>query len=90
MGREVGKVIEVRGVFVRAELYELLPPFIVKNGKTIISPRINSFVKTREGLDTIICQISGEYYDEQKKGSFTGYYIDLSVKGYIDNNHFIV
>lgn len=89
MDREIGKVIEVRGVFVRAELYELLPPYIVKNGKTTISPRINSFVKTKVGLDTIICRIIGEYYDEQKKGSFTGYYIELSVKGYIDDNHFI-
>ena len=89
MGREIGKVIEVRGVFVRAELYELFPPYIVKSGKSIISPRINSFVKTKVGLDTIICQITGEYYDEQKKGDFTGYFIDLSVKGYIENNHFV-
>lgn len=89
MGREIGKVVEARGVFVRAELYELLPPYIVENGTTVISPRINSYVKTRVGLDTIICQITGEYYDQQSKGSFTGYYIDLAVKGYIEGDHFI-
>lgn len=89
MGREIGKIIEVRGVSVKAELYELLPPYIVKSAKTYLSPRINSFVKTRVGLDTIICQITGEYFDEQKKGNFTGYYIELAVKGYIDNKHFI-
>lgn len=89
MGREIGKVIEARGVLVRAELYELLPPYTVENGVAKASPRINSFVKTKVGLDTIICQITGEYYDEQKKGQFTGFFIDLAVKGYIENNHFI-
>lgn len=89
MGREIGKVVEVRGVLVRAELYELLPPYIVENGKTSISPRINSYVKTKVGLDNIICQISGEYYDENRKGKFSGYFIDLTVKGYFDNDHFI-
>lgn len=89
MGREIGKVVEVRGVFVRAELYELLPPYLVESGKTSISPRINSFVKTKVGLDTIICQIVGEYYDEIRKGKFSGYFVDLTVKGYFDNKHFI-
>ncbi|MCR5701089.1 MAG: ATP-binding protein [Lachnospiraceae bacterium] len=89
MGREIGKVVEAKGVYVRAELYELFPPYIVEYGKTIISPRINSYVKTRVGLDIIICQITGEYYEEQRKGTFTGYFFDLVVKGYIENNHFI-
>lgn len=89
MGREIGKVVEARGVFVRAELYKLLPPFIVESGQTSISPRINSFVKTKVGLDTIICQIVGEYYDENRKGKFSSYFIDLTVKGYFDNNHFV-
>lgn len=89
MGREIGKVVEARGVFVRAELYKLLPPYIVEGGKTSISPRINSFVKTKVGLDTIICQIVGEYYDENRKGQFSGFFVDLTVKGYFDNNHFV-
>ncbi len=89
MCREIGKVVEVRGVFVRAELYELLPPYLVESGKTSISPRLNSFVKTKVGLDTIICQITGEYYDENLKGKFSGYFVDLTVKGYFDNKHFI-
>lgn len=89
MGKEVGQIVEVRGVTVRAELYELLPPYLVESGKVQVAPRINSYVKTKVGLDVIICQITGEYYDELRKGKFTGYYLDLSVKGYFDGNHFI-
>lgn len=89
MGREIGKIVEVRGIAVRAELYELLPPYILDRGCTIIAPRINTFVKTRVGLDEIICQITGEYFDEQKKGQFTGYYLDLNVKGFFSNNKFV-
>lgn len=89
MGREIGKVVEVRGVLVKAELYELMPPYIFDHGDVIIAPRINTFVKTKVGLETIICQITGEYYEEQKKGQFTGYYLDLTVKGYFENNHFV-
>jgi len=89
MGREVGRIVEVRGISVRAELYELFPPYIVDAGNVQIAPRINSYVKTRVGLDTIICQITGEYYDELRKGQFTGYYLDLTVKGYFDGINFI-
>lgn len=89
MGREVGRIVEVRGVSVRAELYELFPPYIVDYGSVQIAPRINSYVKTKVGLDIIICQITGEYYDELQKGQFTGYYLDLTVKGYFDGDKFI-
>lgn len=89
MGRQIGRIVEVRGTFVKAELYELFPPYLVKKGKTTISPRINSFVKTKVGLDDIICQVVGEYFDEQMRGSFTGYFLELSVKGYIDDDHFV-
>ena len=89
MGREVGRIVEVRGISVRAELYELFPPYIVDAGNVQIAPRINSYVKTRVGLDTIICQITGEYYDELRTGQFTGYYLDLTVKGYFDGINFI-
>lgn len=89
MGREVGRIVEVRGVSVRAELYELFPPYIIEAGNIQVAPRINSYVKTKVGLDVIICQITGEYYDELRKGQFTGYYLDLTVKGYFDGNHFI-
>ena len=54
MGREIGKVVEVRGVLVKAELYELMPPYIFDHGDVIIAPRINTFVKTKVGLETII------------------------------------
>lgn len=89
MGREIGRIVEVRGVSVKAELYELLPPYLIEGGNIIVAPRINTFVKTKVGLDVIICQITGEYYDEQKKGQFTGYCLDLTVKGFFENDKFI-
>lgn len=89
MGREVGRIVEVRGTKVRAELFELLPPYLIENGKAYIAPRINTIVKTKVGLDTIICQITGEYYDEVNKGLFTGYYLDLTVKGYFEGKRFV-
>ena len=89
MGKEVGKIVEVRGINVRAELFDLLPPFLVNNGELSVAPRINTYVKTKVGLNTIICQITGEYYDELRKGQFTGYYLDLTVKGYFEGAKFI-
>lgn len=89
MDRTVGRIVEVRGVKVRAELYRLFPPYIVTKGCTYIAPRINTFVKTKVGLDEIICQITGEYFDEQNKGQFTGYYLELTVKGYFHRNRFV-
>ena len=49
MEREVGKIVEVKGVSVKAELYELLPPFIINGGEVFAAPRINTFVKTKDG-----------------------------------------
>lgn len=89
MGREVGRIVEVRGIKVKAELYSLLPPYILDKGEMITAPRINAFVKTKVGLDTIICQISGEYHDENYKGTFTGDYLELAVKGYFEGKRFI-
>ncbi len=89
MGRDVGRIVEVRGINVRAELYQLLPPYIVESGHMYIAPRINTYIKTKVGLDIIICQITGEYYDEQKKGQFTGYFLELSVKGYFESGKFV-
>ena len=97
MGREIGRIVEVRGTNIKAELFELLPPYLVESGKVLVAPRINTYVKTRVGFDTIVCQISGEYFDEQsawrsetrKNGQFTGYYLDLSVKGYFEGKRFI-
>ena len=80
MGKEVGRITEVKGVRVRAELYELFPPYIVDSGRIMVAPRINTYVKTRVGLDEIICQITGEYYDEVHRGQYTGYYLELTVK----------
>lgn len=89
MGREIGRIVEVKGVSVKAELFELLPPYLLNNGEVVTAPRINTYVKTRVGLDTVICQITGEYNDEKTMGSFSGYFLDLTVKGYIDRGCFI-
>ena len=90
MGRVIGRITEVKGIISKAELQELLPPYIVEKGKVLDAPRINNYVKTKVGLDTIICQITGEYFDEHTlKGDFTGYYINLNVKGYISGKAFI-
>ena len=89
MGKEVGRITEVKGVRVRAELYELFPPYIVDSGRIMVAPRINTYVKTRVGLDEIICHITGEYYDEVHRGQYTGYYLELTVKGYFENGRFI-
>ena len=82
MNDDVGRIIEVNGVDVKAKLFSLLPPFLIINGKPYSAPKINSFVKTKVGLDVIICQIVGEYNVEDLN-SKTDYYMDLRVKGYI-------
>lgn len=89
MGREIGIITEVKGVSVKAELFELLPPYITDRGITRVAPRINTYVKTKVGLDVIICQINGEYYDGNAKGLFTGYYLELEVKGFFSRECFV-
>lgn len=90
MGKIIGRITEVSGIISKAELNELLPPYIVESGKVYDAPRINNLVKTRVGLDVVICQITGEYYAEKAiKGNFTGYFVNLVVKGYLSNNSFI-
>ena len=49
MGREIGRIVEVKGVSVKAELFELLPPYLFNNGEVVTAPRINTYVKTRVG-----------------------------------------
>lgn len=87
MEKEIGKIIEVRGIKVKAKLFKLLPPYLVEGGEAIPAPRINTFVKTKVGLDTIICQICGEYNIEQND-KVCDYYLDLEVKGFIENGKF--
>ena len=89
MGKEIGRIVEVKGISIKAEFYELFPPYIVERGRTYIAPRINAYVKTKVGLNEIVCQITGEFYDELHKGQFTGYYLELSVKGYFEGNIFM-
>lgn len=94
----VGRITRVDGVRASATFYERMQPFLVKNGKTLASPRINSFVKTSVGLDPVICQITGEHEAEFDKKSEvnkpdqptqTGpFIVDLEVRGYISGGVF--
>lgn len=94
----VGRVTRVDGVRVSAAFYERLQPFLVAAGNPIASPRINSFVKTGVGLDTVICQIVGEYEAEfDKKSEITkaeqaaptgAFVVDLEVRGHVSNGEF--
>lgn len=88
MGTTVGRIIEVNGLKIKAKLFELLPPYLTTNGKRESSPKINAYVKTKIGVDTIICQVDGEYSVE-KEDKVDSHYLDLSVKGYLDNGTFI-
>lgn len=88
MGYEVGRIIEVRGLSVKAKLNELLPPYLTKNGKRENSPKINGFVKTKVGLDAIVCQVTGEY-SEEINGKVSSHFLELQVRGNITNGRFI-
>ncbi len=94
----IGRIARVDGVRVSAAFYERLQPFLVTAGKPVASPRINSFVKTGVGLDTVICQIVGEHEAEfDKKSEITkaeqaaptgAFVVDLEVRGHISNGEF--
>ena len=88
MGQIVGRIIEVKGLKVKAKLFNLLPPYLVKNGKRESAPKINGFVKTKIGIDTIICQVVGEF-SEENGDNVSAHFLDLQVKGYLDKNKFI-
>ena len=93
----IGRIIRIDGIRVVATFYERLQPFLTRNGNLSASPRINSFVKTNVGLDTIICQITGEHEMEyDKAGKALGehqepagpFLVDLEVRGHISNGVF--
>ena len=65
----VGRITKVDGVRAAATFFDRMQPFIVNNGQAVASPRINSFVKTGVGLDTVICQIVGEHEAEYDRRS---------------------
>ena len=88
MGKQIGLITEVKGIKVRCKLFELLPPFLIENGNIIQAPKINTLVKTKVGIDTIICQINGEVSSETD-GRIHDHHIELDVKGFIENGKFI-
>lgn len=93
----VGRITRIDGIRVVATFYERLQPFLARNGNLSASPRINSFVKTSVGLDTIVCQITGEHeieYDKAGKAlsehqePVGPFLVDLEVRGHISNGVF--
>lgn len=86
----VGKIVEVRGIKILAKFDEKLPPHLIENRNIIPAPQINSYVKTRVGLDTIICQIVGEYLKfDNNQGKEIAYLVELEVRGRISNGKFL-
>ena len=87
---KIGKIVEVMGTRVKAIIYEKMPPYLLYNTNIISAPQINTYVKTRIGLNTIICQIIGEYLKlDNKESKEIGYFIELEVKGRIQNKKFL-
>lgn len=86
----IGKIVEVRGIKILAKMDQKLPPHIIENGNIIPAPQINSYVKTRVGLDIIICQIVGEYLKfDNNETKEIAYLVELEVKGRISNGKFL-
>ena len=94
----VGRITKVDGVRAAATFFDRMQPFIVNNGQAVASPRINSFVKTGVGLDTVICQIVGEHeaeYDrrsevtrEVQAAPMGPFVVDLEVRGHVSSGDF--
>lgn len=94
----IGRVTKIDGVRVAATFYTRMQPYLIERGNVVSSPRINSFVKTSVGLDTVICQIVGEHEAEYDKRSNLGrsdsvaptgpFIVDLEVRGYISDGVF--
>lgn len=84
----IGSIIEVRGVKVAAKFYKKMPPHMIQNANIFPAPQINSYVKTNVGLDTIICQIVGEYLIKNEKG-ISDHIVDLEVRGRVSKNCFL-
>lgn len=94
---KVGRITRVDGVRATATFYDRLQPFLIRGTDVVTSPRINSFVKTNVGLDTVICQIVGEHEIEYGRGEGNlgehqepqgPFQVDLEVRGYLANGIF--
>ena len=85
--RIIGRIIEVNGLSTKAVLFELLPPYLVTSGKRETAPKINGFVKTKVGLDTVICQVVGEY-NQEENNEVKSHCLKLEVKGYLNVDGF--
>lgn len=94
----IGRITRVDGVRAAAIFFDRLQPYLLSSGRASASPRINSFVKTGVGLDTVICQIVGEHEAEydRRDGMVQaehvipsgGFVVDLEVRGHVAGSTF--
>lgn len=93
----IGRISEVKGTRVVGIFYEKLPPHLIEKSEVITAPQINSYVKTRVGLDIVVCQIVGEneieYYKQNTsrqnyEESDEMFLVDLEVRGRIAGGKF--
>jgi|GEM_PF-796886 hypothetical protein len=82
----IGKIVEVRGLMVKASLSKLYPPYLISNGASEVAPRINGFVKTLVGLEAVVCQVCGELSVLKQDGETSDYMLELRVLGYFNEN----
>lgn len=93
---KVGEVVEVRGIKVRAKVYEEKnTPYLNYNGKIIKNIAVGRFVKIKNGFNDIVGKIEGEYVVEES--NLSGYkssnalihrIIEISIVGSFDNDGF--
>jgi ABC-type dipeptide/oligopeptide/nickel transport system ATPase component len=86
----VGKISEVTGTRIKAEVQNNMPPWFVIDKNIIPAPHINSYVKTKVGLETVLLQVTGERKALDKDGaSSESNILELEVRGYLDNGKFL-
>lgn len=93
----IGRIAKVDGIKAVGIFFDRLPPHLLFQGEISPAPQINTFVKTRVGLDIVVCQIVGEHefeYDKEKQQKSqateaTGpFLVDLEVRGRIVGEEF--
>lgn len=83
--RCIGYISSINGIDLEAKLTSFSAPYILENNIFTESANINSFIKTKRGLDEIICIVSGENTSELNQEVRI---LKLKVIGYIDRNIF--
>ena len=68
----LGRIVKVSGTKAVARFFERLPPYLMDGDNLMRAPRLHSYVTTRVGLETIICQIVGEFETEYDGAAQSG------------------